>query len=40
MNPAMKPPLNDNNKFTLDFSGEEFVQKINFNRKKIIILQV
>ena len=27
-------PLKDDNKFTLDFSDEEFVQKINFNLKK------
>ena len=27
-------PLKDDNKFTLDFSDEEFVQKINFNKKK------
>ena len=34
-------PLKNNNKFMLDFSDEEFVQKINFNKKKkIIILQV
>ena len=34
-------PLNDNKKFTLDFSDKGFVQKINFNKKKkIIILQV
>ena len=25
--------LNDNNKFVLDFSDEEFIQKINFNKK-------
>ena len=38
MNPAFiyfrEIPLKDNNKFTLDFSDEEFVQKINLNRKK------
>ena len=38
MNPAFiyfrEIPLKDNNKFTLDFSDEEFVQKINFNKKK------
>ena len=38
MNPAFiyfrEIPLQDNNKFTLDFSEEEFVQKINFNKKK------
>ena len=34
-------PLKDNKKFTLDFSDEEFIQKINLNKKKkIIILQV
>ena len=36
-------PLKDDNKFTLDFSDEEFVQKINFNlkkKKKKTILQV
>ena len=37
MNPAFiyfrEIPLKDNNKFTLDFSDEEFVQKINFNKK-------
>ena len=36
-----RKPLKDNNKFTLDFSDEEFVQEINFNKKKkIIILEV
>ena len=44
MNPAFiyfgEIPLKENNKFTLDFSGDEFVQKINFNIKKFIILQV
>ena len=38
MNPAFiyfsEIPLKDNNKFTLDFSDEEFAQKINFNKKK------
>ena len=34
-------PVRDNKKFTLDFSDKEFVQKINFNKKKqILILQV
>ena len=32
--------LKDNNKFTLDFPDEEYVQKVNFNKKKIIVLQV
>ena len=27
-------PVRDNKKFTLDFSDKEFVQKINFNKKK------
>ena len=29
-----RKPLKDNNKFTLDFSDEEFVQEINFKKKK------
>ena len=37
MNPAFiyfrEIHLKDNNKFTLDFSNEQFVQKINFNKK-------
>ena len=43
MNPAFiyfrEIPLKYKNKFTLDFSDEELVQKINFDKKKIIILQ-
>ena len=31
-------PFNDNNKFVLDFSDEEFVQKVYFSKKHIIIL--
>ena len=30
-------PLKDNNKFTLDLPDEEFVQKINFNKKKRLL---
>ena len=29
-------PLKNKNKFTLDFSDEEFLQKINFNKKRLL----
>ena len=32
--------LGENSKFTLDFSGEEFVQRLIFYQKTNIILQV
>ena len=40
MNPAFiyfrEIPLKYKNKFTLDFSDEELVQKINFNKKRLL----
>ena len=44
MNPAFiyfrEIPLKNNNKFMLDFSDEEFVQKLILIKKKFIILPV
>ena len=31
-------PLDENNKFTLDFSDEEFVQEIDIQKTNIILL--
>ena len=32
--------LDDNNKFTLDFSNEEFIKKVVFSTKMTFLLQV
>ena len=32
--------LDNNNKVTLDFSNEEFIQEVNFQQKMTILLQV
>ena len=38
MRPIRETHLDENNKFTLDFSDHEFVQEIEFLSKKNIIL--